>query len=158
MTHTPLKLGSSKAISAGSSAELLPLVYGELRKHAAVCRKLGRWDDAIADLRSGGVPPRDPAAEARLVDLSAFYNLELGGDLDSMLAGIRTFDGTRFDARGCLYLASGKFYPNRVPREMLGIPVACRGRRVRLLHGASSLDFISFRQAAAPFLVAVTIE
>lgn len=107
-----------------------------LDKHAAVCRKLGRWSDAIADLRSGGIPARDPAAVARLLDLSAIYNLELGGgNMAPMLTGINTCDGTRFDARGCLFLASGKYYSDRVPDQMLGIPVALKGQRIRLLHG-----------------------
>ena len=88
-----------------------------LDKHAAVCRKLGCWSDAVADLRSGGISARDPAAEARLVDLAAFYNLEFGGgDLEKGLTGIRTCDGIQFDARGCLFLASVKHFSDRVPR------------------------------------------
>ena len=106
-----------------------------LDKHAAICRKLGRWSDAVADLRSGGVPAREPAADARLVNLSAFYNLELGGGFEKVLTEIRTCDGTRFDARGCLFLASGKHYSDRVPDQMLGIPMASKGQRIRLLHG-----------------------
>ena len=107
-----------------------------LDKHAGLCRKLGRWSDAVADLRSGGISVRDPATDARLVDLSAFYNLELGGGtLASLLTGIRTCDGTRFDARGCLFLASGKHYSDRVPDQMLGIPVAAKGQRIHFLHG-----------------------
>jgi hypothetical protein len=71
-----------------------------------------------------------------LVDLSAFYNLEFGEELSCRLTGIMTFDHTQFDARGCLFLTSGKFYPNRVPDQMLGIPVGQKGRRIRFLQGA----------------------
>ena len=107
-----------------------------LDKHAAICRKMGRWSETVADLRAGGVSARDPAAEGRLVDLSAFYNLELGGDFDSKLpTGVRALEGTQFDVRGFIFLASGKLYPNRVPDQMLGIPVALKGRRIHLLHG-----------------------
>jgi tetratricopeptide (TPR) repeat protein len=107
-----------------------------LDKHAAVCRKIGRWNDAIADIRAGGIAARDPAAEPGLIDLSAFYNLEFGDDISKMPTGVLTIDGTRFDVRGSLFLTSGKLYPNRVPAEMLNIPVAMKGRRVRFLHAA----------------------
>jgi hypothetical protein len=107
-----------------------------LDKHAAVCRKLGRWSDAAADLRSGGIPARDPATDARLVDLSAFYTIIGTSPLEKVYTGIRTCDGTRFDARGCLLLAFGKYFSFLFPDHMLGIPVALKGHRIHLLHGA----------------------
>jgi WD40 repeat protein/tetratricopeptide (TPR) repeat protein len=107
-----------------------------LDKHAAICRKLGRWNDAVADIRAGGVPARDPAAEPGSIDLSAFYNLEFGDDISTMPTGILTIEGTRFDVRGSLFLASGTHCPNRVPSEMPNIPVAAKGRRIRFLHAA----------------------
>jgi WD40 repeat protein/tetratricopeptide (TPR) repeat protein len=108
-----------------------------LDKHAALCRRMGLLNRAIADLRQGGVPERAAATDARMIDLSAYYNLEFGeGLLAQSLTGIRDVNGRHFDARGCLFLTSGKFFPNRVPDQMRGIPIGLSGAHVHFLHGA----------------------
>ena len=94
---------------------------------------------------------RPPNADARLLDLSKYYNASLnetwlptnvvasGNDLSEMPRGMQNFGGTRFDVRGVVQL-SGAALENlgsRFPREVRGIPVKQRCRRLHFLHGAS---------------------
>jgi hypothetical protein len=96
------------------------------------------------------IPPRPPAADRALIDLSAHYNAALtetwlpgqlivrGNDLSSLPRGLQKLAGTDFDLRGLVQLSSaalenlGVSYPARVN----GIPVHQRSRRLRFLHGA----------------------
>src|SRR5208283_4364767 len=102
-----------------------PEECGFLIRHAAICRKLGRTNEAAADLRSLGLPARDPAAGLQLVDLSAFYSAGFnadwdsepfgGNDLASLPTGVQVLAGTRFDVRGLVQLCSSNLmslYPD----------------------------------------------
>jgi tetratricopeptide (TPR) repeat protein len=122
---------------ASGSARLQALV-----KHAAVCRNLQRWNEAAADLRLLGVPAREPGADARLIDLSAFYNASLRGnwcgdqtedDLAALPTGIQLLAGTKFDIRGVVQLGGRKFEAGRFPDQVAGIPLAAKAARIHFL-------------------------
>ena len=111
-------------------------------KHAAVCRNLQRWNEAAADLRLLGVPTRELGTDARLIDLSAFYNASLrgnwcgdqtGDDLAALPTGIQLLAGTKFDIRGVVQLGGRKFEAGRFPGQVAGIPLAAKAARIHFL-------------------------
>jgi hypothetical protein len=101
--------------------------------------------------RSGpeNFPPRDPAADGRLVDLTQFYNAALShswqgfeeNHLGRLPVGLQEFGGVGFDARGVIQLR-GSDLPAPFPDRVEGIKVHQRCRRVHFLH-AASFDFHS---------------
>jgi hypothetical protein len=97
------------------------------------------------------IPPRPVEADAHLIDLSAHYNAMLdvnwlpssgvaaGNDLSELPRGIRRFGATVFDVRGLIQLSGAALESagGRFPKEVRGIAVNQRFRRLHLLHGAS---------------------
>jgi hypothetical protein len=88
-------------------------------------------------------PPRDPRAEARLIDLSDFYNASLtnswqgfsSNHLRSLPMGLQEFAGIRFDVRGVIQLY-GEDIPAVFPERVDGIRVNQKCSRLHFLHGA----------------------
>lgn len=95
--------------------------------------------------RQSKVPPRDPAAGAHLIDLTAWYNAGLTGDwhgstpdndFGTLPTGVQTLAGTEFDVRGLIQLrASDRGVANYPPR-VEGIPLGLRCRKVHFLHNS----------------------
>ena len=89
-------------------------------------------------------PPRDPSANPRLLDLTAWYNATLTNSwqgfgenhLASLPTGIREFDGYQFDVRGVIQLA-GTELPAVFPAQVAGIQVAQKCARIHFLHALS---------------------
>ena len=118
-----------------------------LGKHAALCREIGRWTEAAADIRSFGIPAREPGTAAQLVDLSAFYNatfkgdwmddLTPGNDLAELPTGIQLLAGSQFDVRGLAQLRGTREAVGRFPNQLAAIPVGVKGKRIRFLQGLS---------------------
>jgi hypothetical protein len=87
-------------------------------------------------------PSRDPDARKQLLDLSGFYNGMLteswhgnrGNDLRSLPSGVQTLSGVDFDIRGVVQLANKS--STKWPREVKGIPVGLKCRRLHFLHAA----------------------
>ncbi len=91
------------------------------------------------------MPPRNPLAPARLVDLSDYYNaskqvgLELLNGfqaLDGLPSGLQTLAGTTFDVRGVVRLSGMNrgAHTNDWPEQVRNIPMNQRCRRVHFLH------------------------
>lgn len=94
------------------------------------------------------IPPRDPAADRRLVDLTAWYNHALdddihhkpGNTLAALPQGLQRIDGTLFDLRGVVQLAgarSKEITSLTYPPAANGIPVGVTGRRIHFLHASA---------------------
>lgn len=94
------------------------------------------------------IPPRSPGAERPLVDISQYYNASLSDswldparklDLVALGPGPHRIDGSDFDVRGILQLSgtSNPLWTNRFPRQLTGIPIQQRSRRLHFLHGTS---------------------
>jgi hypothetical protein len=98
------------------------------------------------------VPPRPAEAGANQIDLGRYYNAPLtpswqnagpgqyaqGNDLVELPPGLKTLDGVRFDVRGVIQLASVSTVQNgdRFPKEVSGLPMGQRCRRLHFLHNA----------------------
>jgi hypothetical protein len=96
---------------------------------------------------------RAPDTDARLLDLSGFYNAALteswlplptnvvaaGNDLAELPSGVGKFGSTSFDVRGVIQLSGGALEAagGRFPKEVKGIPVHQICRRLHFLHGAA---------------------
>jgi len=95
-------------------------------------------------LNERDLPPRDPAAGVRLLDLTRFYNGSLtngwqgfpGNHLKGLRAGIHEFDGVRFDVRGVIQLR-GTEVPADFPAQSSGIPVHQKCSKIHFLHAVS---------------------
>jgi hypothetical protein len=89
-------------------------------------------------------PSRDPAAPKQLLDLAPFYNARLneswhggkGNDLAALPKGRQTFNGTEFDVRGIVQLASKSPSATNYPALIKGIPVKQKCQRLCFLHAA----------------------
>jgi WD40 repeat protein/tRNA A-37 threonylcarbamoyl transferase component Bud32 len=92
------------------------------------------------------IPPRDPQTASNLIDLSRHYNAgflrnwhhlgpgEAANNLAGLPTGVQTFTGTSFDVRGLIQL--GAQIGIEFPREVRGIVLAQRCRRLHFLHSA----------------------
>jgi hypothetical protein len=93
------------------------------------------------------IPPRDPAADPGMVDLTAYYNGALddtwqaGGlannHLGDLPRGLQEFGSVRFDVRGVVQLSGNLAEQQlgvRFPRTVEGIRVARQGERLHFLH------------------------
>jgi hypothetical protein len=94
------------------------------------------------------IPPRDPAADPRCVDLTAYYNHALdddihhkpGNTLSSLPKGLQRIDGTLFDLRGVVQLAgarSKEITTLTYPPAASAIPVGVAGHRIHFLHASA---------------------
>jgi tetratricopeptide (TPR) repeat protein len=130
---------------------------GELRLAWLACSQLhsqlGNAEEARrARDRAYGleIPPRDPLAPVRLIDLTGFYTGDLnrdcrasrfpGHDLSALGRGRQTLAGVEFDLRGVVQLSSVFLDARRLcfPRGIRGIPVAQRCRRLHFLHATDT--------------------
>jgi WD40 repeat protein len=88
-------------------------------------------------------PPRDLAANERMIDLSPYYTLVNRSSEESLAtfpSGLQVFGGTAFDVRGVVQL-SGQIDPpssTAFPKQVPGIPVKQRCRRLHFLHSTAS--------------------
>jgi len=98
------------------------------------------------------IPPRDPAATERQVDLSDFYNLSLTesmhplpndtprNDLGELPRGLVKFGETLFDVRGVVHLGSRSVGLEHFPPKALDIRLRQKCAKLHFLHGASWQD------------------
>jgi hypothetical protein len=94
-----------------------------------------------------GIPARDPASTPRQIDLGRFYNALLtdnwharlaGNDLAELPRGLQTLDGTRFEIRGIVQLASGSTSLGReYPTVKTGIPINQKAATIHFLHATA---------------------
>jgi len=90
-------------------------------------------------------PVRDKAARPALLNLSRFYNLALsdpipGKTTNSLAAlprGLQTLSETEFDIRGIIQLSGRSITNKNWPKEIKGIPVSQKARRLHFLHAAA---------------------
>lgn len=94
------------------------------------------------------VPPRDPAAPARALDLSSWYNASLtenwhggtAGSLQALPVGVQVLQGIPFDVRGVVQLAGRSLMDRGYPREAVGLPVETFASQVHFLHATGWPD------------------
>jgi hypothetical protein len=132
--------------------------FSELNRFGG--RRMGRPEgrpDTRADRQPGSrdsmdvrpvIPPRSPGVERHLVDISHFYNAALSDswldpaakfDLSALSPGAHRIDGIEFDVRGIIQL-TGTATPRwatQFPKQITGIQINQRCRRIHFLHGAS---------------------
>jgi WD40 repeat protein len=147
-------VAAGEACSAGialatNTAGCPPELADKLRLQRVNVRRLqGRDAEALAELASvKPFPPRDPGTPPNLVDLTLCYNARLdeswhrrtdvGNNLADLPAGMRTFGGVSFDARGIIQLAGGgiKDLEPDYPEQVTGIRIGRACRRIHFLHG-----------------------
>ncbi|MCI0540005.1 MAG: protein kinase [Verrucomicrobiales bacterium] len=114
-----------------------------LLRRAHAWRQLGRMTEVAADnLSAYELRPRDPHADPRLIDLSAFYN---GGAIEEFAGTITNLAGTDFDFRGWIHLDVRRAQPQAppLPKRINDIPVQRQCRRLHFLHTLSSASYLS---------------
>ncbi|HTL54965.1 MAG TPA: protein kinase [Candidatus Limnocylindrales bacterium] len=114
------------------------LAYAELALENA-----NRKASSYPARRSLAIPPRNPQASQKLIDLSGFYNVSRRGEHNSMAglpSGLQTFAGTEFDVRGVVQLSDRKNPGpgHRFVNQVSGIPVNQICRRLHFLHATAS--------------------
>ena len=106
-------------------------------------------------------PPRDPKAPAQLLDLTPYYNAALtqswhggsGNDLASLPAGVQTFVGIDFDARGIVQLRSKSPSSTNFPAEVKGIRVRQQCQKLHFLHAAAFGTVVDEGQQLGTYVV-----
>lgn len=94
------------------------------------------------------IPPRDPKATRKQVDLSDYYHTSLdddwynhpGHDLHDLPKGLQLLDGIIFDIRGVITTACSRSLNVSglvSPEEVKGIKVNCKGDTIYFLHFAA---------------------
>ena len=114
--------------------------------------------DAVASLQARSqseIPPRDPRASAKLIDLTKQYNAALtegwhrtgpnepiANDLSTLPRGVQKIAGVEFDVRGLIQLGSRKLSHPRYPLAVRDIKVDQKAARLQFLHstGWSAAD------------------
>jgi hypothetical protein len=110
-------------------------------------KRMGRWPDASVDnLIVHGIPARDPRAKVELLDLSAFYNVNLSNEWRlgynlwypgiTVTPGLHRFGGADFDVRGVIQVAITDGQKTLFPNEVPGILVGRTANRIHFLHAA----------------------
>lgn len=94
------------------------------------------------------IPPRQPATERRLIDITPYYNVALteswhshaeGYNLATLTSGRQRIGGIEFDIRGVIQLA-GRADPGLAavfPHRVADIPIRQRCRRLHFLQGTA---------------------
>lgn len=79
------------------------------------------------------IPPRDPRADARLIDLSDHYT---GAITEGLPLGVQTLGAVRFDVRGQIGLfgLGSEARGSRRPEKVSGIKIQQRCARLHFLH------------------------
>ncbi len=131
-----------------------PVRHTALLRRSKLLLRQGQVAEAGADnCAAFGIPPRDPRTPARLIDLSAWYNLPLDCEnlsiiphrtpfLEGLPSGIHRLPGAgtaRFDLRGVVQLGGNVgFY--RAPASVAGIRVGQQCGRLLFLESAHFLS------------------
>jgi len=95
------------------------------------------------------IPVRDPQADAKLIDLSPYYNAPLtegwqtetsDNDLSEFPLGLRTLAGTPFDVRGLIQIGTASRTDQPYPTELTNIVINRTCERLHFLHSAIEQD------------------
>ena len=122
------------------------------------------------ELRTPGlltqIPPRNPEASPRLIDLSDHYNASLtrnwetrssGDDLSSLGTGLQTLAGVKFDVRGLIQLGYKSSHSSRrgeqYPPAVRGIKVGQRCQQLHFLHAGSAVSDVTAKTRIARYLI-----
>ncbi len=84
------------------------------------------------------IPPRDPAAPARLIDLSSHFTTDIKDSDPSIPTGVQTLGEVLFDIRGLVQIAGNeaKKVSDNPPERIDGIAVGQKCRGLHFLHAA----------------------
>jgi tetratricopeptide (TPR) repeat protein len=124
-----------------------------LEQRAHLWMRLGHPSESLVDLgrakadflRAKNFPPRKKSADARLLDLTLYYNVTLDeswhygfgkSDFSSLKPGVASLGGTDFDVRGLIQVGGVSRTLAPYPRKLSGIFVGQRCRRIHFLHAA----------------------
>ncbi|HEY5913203.1 MAG TPA: protein kinase [Verrucomicrobiae bacterium] len=95
------------------------------------------------------IPPRDPRASPRLLDLTRYYTApldwpsiqslayEADDDFRNLPAGVGKYGGMDFDVRGVIHLRPARMMTERLPVRVDGLLVGQKVQRLHLLHGTA---------------------
>jgi WD40 repeat protein len=92
--------------------------------------------------KSGVIPPRNPSANPKMIDLSSYYNSSKRsgpGSLASLPSGLQTMAGTTFDIRGVIQLSRrrDRIADSDYPENITGIRIGLKARRLHFLHATT---------------------
>lgn len=92
------------------------------------------------------VPPRDPQADPKLIDLTRFYTLSMDDDvtgrygytLAALPKGIQLLGNTRYDVRGIVQVSSSEFAGRGIkfPESVTGIRVGTKCHALKFLQAS----------------------
>lgn len=137
------------------AASLTPNDSTLRRRLERASQELARVEATQTQVYNPASAPRIPArasdASTNLIDLSAHFNAALldtwlpsgamtnGNDLASLPGGVQKFSGIEFDVRGVVQLAGGALQNlgGKYPKQVNGIRVSRRCRRIHFLHGTA---------------------
>ena len=133
------------------TAQPASLEFAERHEYALKCLAKAAESARSYSERRRAIPPRDPQAGARMIDLTDCYT---GPVMEGVRVGLQTLAGVRFDVRGVVALFGRKAELNGIhgPEQVAGLKVQQRCERMHLLHTARWADAIE-GQAMASVLV-----
>jgi WD40 repeat protein/predicted Ser/Thr protein kinase len=127
------------------AAQPANLEFAERHEYALKCQAKAAESAPSYRERRRAIPPQDPQAGGRLIDLTDYYTWPANFTdyyTDPVMAGVRvglqTLAGVRFDVRGAVTLfgCDAESYGIHGPEQVTGIKVQQRCKRMHLLHTA----------------------
>jgi len=123
------------------------------KRRALAWLNLGDLKRAAADDPKYAVPPRDPRAGSRQIDLSAHYNRLVGkggfedidSDFSDMPSGLQEFGGIIFDVRGIVGFGGLGWTGQEWPRQVMNIRVGASCHSLHFLQATINGDYTKLR-------------
>ena len=109
--------------------------FAERHEYALKCLAKATESARSYSERRRAIPPQDPQAGPRLIDLTEYYN---GPVLGGVQVGLQTLAGVYFDVRGAVRLFgwNAELRGFHRPEQVTGLKVQQRCERMHLLHTA----------------------
>ena len=109
--------------------------FAERHEYALKCLAKAAESTRSYSERRRAIPPRDPQASARLIDLTDYYTGPVGGFVP---VGLQTLAGVHFDVRGVVSLFGwgAELHGFHGLEQLTGLKVQQRCERMHLLHTA----------------------
>jgi hypothetical protein len=112
--------------------------YAERHEYALKC--LAKSAESVRSYgeRRRAIPPQDPRAGPRMIDLTEYYTEPVIDRYGSVPVGLQTLAGVQFDVRGIVRLFgwTAELRGIRGPEQVSGLKVQQRCERMHLLHTA----------------------
>ena len=109
--------------------------FAERHEYALKCLAKAAESARSYSERRRAIPPRDPQAGPRMIDLTDYYT---GPVMEGVRVGLQTLAGVHFDVRGVVTLFGwdAELHGIHGPEQVAGLKVQQRCERMHLLHTA----------------------